>query len=222
MRARVASPLIVGCVVAFVALELVAMRLYPGGTFWDPSARGARFWQNFLCDLESDVALDGEPNVVGARVARAAMLTMVLGFAPFWWTVPRLFVSLPRLGSCVRALGLASLAGIVAVTLMPSSRYGYLHGVAVIVAGLPGLSAAALAVVGLARAEARPRVAAAIGAAMLASAGVDFALYARTMVGGGPGPRVLPIAQKLALILLLAWMVVVAWRAAIRETRAPS
>jgi hypothetical protein len=214
MSGRAPFRLILACVVGFVALELVAMRLYPGGTFWDRTTRGARFWQNFVCDLESPVALDGERNDLGARCAQVAMLLMVIAFAPFWWTLPRLFARLRHLGSAVRALGLASLAGIVGVTLMPSSRFGAWHGVMVIVAGAPGLTATGLGVAGLARAESRPRIAAALGAAMLAFALLDFALYTRTMVYGGPGPVLLPIAQKLALLLLLAWMLVVAWRAA--------
>jgi hypothetical protein len=213
MRARAPSYVIVACVVGFAALELIAMRLYPGGTFWDRTTRGVHFWENFVCDLEAQVALNGQPNPTGARFAQAAMLTMVVGFAPFWWTVPRLFARLRRVGLAVRTLGLASLGGIVAVALMPSSRFGALHGVAVIVAAVPGLLAAALAVFGLALAEARPPVAAILGGTMLALALVDFVLYTRTMVYGGPGPILLPLAQKLALLLLLGWMVVVAWRA---------
>jgi hypothetical protein len=210
IRGRVLSHVVVTCVVAFVVLELIAMRLYPGGTFWDRTTRGAHFWHNFLCDLESPVALNGEPNALGSRFAQAAMLLMVIGLAPFWWLLPRLFPRLRRVGAAVRALGLVSLAGIVAVVLMPSSRFGVLHGVAVLVAGAPGLGAAALAVAGLALAEARPPISAALGGTVLAFALVDFVLYARTMVSGGPGPILLPIAQKIALFFLLAWMVAVA------------
>jgi hypothetical protein len=218
MRARVASPWtsrsIVACVLGFVALELVAMHLYPGGTFWDRTSRGARFWENFVCDLGSGVALDGEPNELGSRFAQAAMLLLVVGFAPFWWTLPRLFLRLRRLGLAVRFLGLVSLVGIVGATLLPSSRVGSLHGVMVLVAAGPGLTAAALAVAGLSLAEARPRLAAGVGAGVLGFALLDSVLYVRTMLYGGPGPLLLPIAQKLALILLLAWMLIVARRAA--------
>lgn len=214
MRARALSHLMLACVGGFVVLELIAMRLYPGGTWWEPATHGVRFWQNFLCDLESEVALNGEPNAIGSRFAETAMLVMVVGLLPFWWVMPRLFARLRGIGIAVRVLGLASLAGIVAVSLMPSQRFGALHGVAVVIAGAPGLSAGVLAVAGLARAEARPRIAAALGGAMLAFSLVDFALYTRTMLYGGPGPILLPIAQKLALLLLLAWMVVVARRAA--------
>ena len=200
------------CVGGFVLLELVAMRLYPGGTFWDRTTRGARFWRNFLCDLESPVALDGAPNAVGSRFGQAAMAILAAGLAPFWWSAPRLFVELRALGTAVRALGLASLGGVAAVISMPSSRFGALHGIAVIAAGVPGLTAALLAVVGLASAEPSPRVAALLGGATLAISAVDFALYVQTMRAAGPGPTLLPVAQKVALLLLLAWMLTVAWR----------
>jgi hypothetical protein len=74
-----------------------------------------------------------------------------------------------------------------------------------------------LAVVGLMRSEPRPLVAAPLGAAMLVFALLDFALYVRTMLRGGPGPMVLPVAQKCALLLLLAWMLAVAARVRARD-----
>lgn len=195
------------------------MRLYPGGTFWDRTTHGARFWENFVCDLEGSVALNGEPNAVGARFAQAAMFAMVVGFAPFWWIIPRLFARFRRLGRWVRCLGLLSLTGIAAVALVPSSRFGSWHSVAVMAAATPGLAAAALSVVALLRAESRPRVAGVLGAAVLATSSVDFALYLRTMHGRGPGPILLPIAQKVAVLLLMAWMGVVAAKAATVEPR---
>lgn len=213
MRRRASALVVSASVAAFVAFELMAMFLYPGGTWWDSTTRGASFWQNYLCDLESEVALNHMPNLEGSRFGKAAILVMIVGLAPFWWIVPRLFGTLPRLGRAVRVLGLISLAGIVGVGLMPSSRFGWLHGVAVVIAGVPGLSAAVLAVVALTRAEARPRTAAALGGAMLVFALTDFSLYTRTMIAGGPGPLVLPVSQKIALLLLLMWMIVVARKA---------
>jgi len=206
---RALSRLIRACVLGFAALEVVAMHLYPGGTFWDRTTHGARFWQNFLCDLESPVALNGEPNGLGALFGKAAMLLMVVGLAPFWWIVSGRLGSARNLGSAVRVLGFVSLGGIVAVALMPSSRFGFLHGVAVVVAGAPGLCAAGLAVAGLA-AEPRPRIAAILGGMTLVFALVDYVLHMRVMRYGGPGPMVLPLAQKLAVLLLMAWMMVVA------------
>jgi len=199
-------------VFGFVALEIPAMCLYPGGTWWDATTRGHRFWENFLCDLEWRVALNHQPNLVGSRLAQAAMLLIVLAFVPFWLAIPRLFDRYTRIGKAVRVLGLASVGGTTAVTLMPSERFGALHGAAVIVAGLPGLSAAALAVVGLVLGEPRPQIAAALGGGMLAVALVDFVLYASHFLAHVEGTTLVPAAQKIALILLLAWMLVVAAR----------
>jgi hypothetical protein len=210
-RARVA---LVACVGAFVALVVPAMALYPGGTWWDPHATGHRFWTNFLCDLEWRTALNGTPNPVGARLAEGAMLSLVLAFVPFWPLAARLFAvpalagrANARLAAAVRVLGWTSVLGMVAVALMPSERFGALHAVAVVVAGLPGLSAAVLAATG--QLLARRNLPGALGAAMVLFAIADFVLYVHTMLHGGPGPMVLPVAQKLALLLLLAWMLVV-------------
>ena len=97
-----------------------------------------------------------------------------------------------------------------AVTLMPSDRFGAMHGMAVMVAATTGLAATVLAAVGQLRAG--DRVAGWLGVSVLAFAGVDFALYVRTFGSGGPGPLALPAVQKVALLLLLAWMGVVAAR----------
>jgi hypothetical protein len=226
---RTAAGALVGAIVVFAALEIPAMLLYPGGTWWDRAAKGHSFWQNFLCDLEWTVALNGTPNPVGSRLAQAAMLALILGFVPFWWIVPTLF-DLPGrgmsragapspLGRAVRIAGLVSVAGMIAVALMPSDRFGAAHGVAVIVAGLPGLSAAVLSVVGLLRGDRATRFAGALGGAMLGFAILDFVLYAWTMAHGGPGPLLLPVAQKCALLLLLAWMLVVARLGLARATQ---
>ena len=195
----------------FVVLEGAAMILYPGGTCWDPAAHGHRFWENFLCDLEWSVARNGMPNPTGSLLAEAAMILLALSLAPHWILVGRVLRHGTRLGGLVRGLGLASVAGSVLVNLLPSNRFGVaLHGAAVVVAGLPGLSATALSVVGLRAAEARPRVSAMLGGALLVVAFADFVLYLGTFVLGGPGPLALPAAQKIALMLLLAWMASVA------------
>lgn len=211
----IASSVVASCVAAFVALEAAAMALYPGGTWWDRNTRGASFWRNYVCDLEWSVALNGQPNRVGAPLAEAAMLVMVAGLGVFWWIAPAMFAGRRRTGTAVRALGLVSVAGIVAVACMPSERFGALHGVAVVVAGVPGLTAALLAVAGMLRGDRakHARAAGAVGAAMLAFALVDFALYADTLAHGGPGSTLLPVAQKIALVLLVAWMLLVAARA---------
>jgi hypothetical protein len=204
---------ILSSIVGFVGLELAAMILYPGGTWWDIHARGHRFWENYLCDLEWRVALNGTPNPVGSRLAQAALLLLVLGLAPFWLEVPCLFAKgQRRSGAAVRGLGLLSVTATIAVVFMPSDRFGVLHGVMVVIACVPGLTAVGLAVWGLAVGEPRPRVAALIGGSMLAASVVDFVLYVSHLIGRSEGTPLVPTIEKVALTLLLAWMGVVAFR----------
>ena len=202
---------LVVCVVGFSGFIVPAMWLYPGGTWWDSTTRGYRFWENFLCDLEWRVALNGQPNHGASYLAQAAMLILAIAFIPFWIAVTRLF-DRPRLTVVVRSFGLASVVGIVAVVLIPSDRFGILHGIAVVVAGLPGLSAAGLAVAGLLLGEPRPRIAGWTGASMLGFAFTDFALYVSQLIAHTDGTWLTAAAQKVALLLLLAWMIMVAVR----------
>jgi hypothetical protein len=194
-------------VALFALLEAVAMTLYPGGTWWDPAARGHRFWQNYLCDLSWRVSLNGGDNHVGALFAQAAMLVLIAAFVPFWWLDGS--GGTPT-GRALRGLGLSSVAGMTAVALMPSERFGALHGVAVMGAGVTGLGAALLATVSQLRSG--ERVTGTMGVVVLAAAGVDLVVYGRTMGTGGPGPLMLPALQKVALVTLLVWMTRVALR----------
>jgi hypothetical protein len=192
------------------------MALYPGGTWWDATVQGHRFWQNYLCDLEWRVALNGHPNPVGSWLAQAAMLVLVVTLAPFWLAVTDLFApSDTRARSAVRVLGLVSVGATLAVTFMPSDRFGALHGFMVILPCVPGFAAAALAVRYQLRGEPHTRIGASIGAATLAVSVVDLGLYASHLVTGAEGTTAVPTLEKVALLLLLAWLLVVATKRAV-------
>jgi len=206
-------------IVAFGALIALAMRVYPGGTAWDPTARGHDFWLNYLCDLSRGSALDGEPNPVGSALARAAMVVLAVGFVPFFLSLPGLFPSRSCLGRAIRVLGCFGALGAVAVGLLPNDRFGDIHVYAVLSGGLPGLAAAALAVVGLVRAGPSIRLAAVVGCAMFAVSAVDLGTYLGHEVAGSPAPMMLAVLERCALLLLLVWMHLVA-RAKARALRA--
>jgi hypothetical protein len=86
--------------------------------------------------------------------------------------------------------------------------FGALHGVVVIAASLLGLGAATLAVLGLGMA--RRRTATVLGAATMAAGLFDVALYASHFAAHTPDSLLTPAFEKVALALLLAWMVTVA------------
>lgn len=228
-RRRIEAACVIASALGFVALMAPAMALYHGGTWIDPRAEGHDFWRNFFCDLLHEHALDGQMNVAGSRFATAAMLALVAGLWPFWLSTAWL-VGRGRLARVVRVAGVTSVVGLVAVPLTPSDRFGALHGVAVLVAAVPGLVATAGATAGLfgsgaqvTRAEARAL--GAIAAATLVTAAIDATLYARHMASAGAQtPTALPALQKVAAMCLLAWMLGVAraaWRAA-RPAGAPA
>ena len=218
-RARLAAWAVLVAEAAFVVLYAVALRTYPGGTWFDRQ-EPASFWKNFLCDLEWEVALDGLPNPVGARAMKLGMIALSLAFAPLWLLVPRVFArgGGVALGRAVEIAGVVSALGTLAVPLTPSDRFGAWHSLAVVVAGIAGLLAAVLGLLGLFRHEVRPKIAAAIGAGMLATAAVDLVLYVRLVVTKGDVPLALPVLQKVALVLTLSFMTWVA-AAALRDAR---
>jgi hypothetical protein len=215
---------IVVSVIAFLALEVAAAFVYPGGTWWHPRSHGYTFWENYLCDAVQRRAIDGLPNP-GAPLATLAMLLLALGLAAMWALAPRLFVRAGR-GSLARALGLTSATATLVVIALPEEGFGLWHGVAVVVAGLPGLAASALTVAELLRRDPFGSLAGWFGAAWLLAALVDFVPYSVHIARGTEGSILFPAMQKLAVAFLLLWMVAVAVQLArevdpSRRTRSP-
>ncbi len=213
LRIRTSPSAMLAMEIVSVALLALAMAAYPGGTQWRHAADGHDFWRNYLCDLARRVALNGTPNPVGSALAQASMLALALGLVPFWRLLPDFFGARPRLGTWVRVLGQVAVAASFAVVLLPADRFSEVHGLAIVVAGVPGLFAALLAVVGLAGEERSPRVVASVGVTALLVAAAAFAVYLRQFFVPGPGPVAGAILERLALILLLVWMGAVAFRA---------
>lgn len=207
-RIRAASFHVLASLGVFVLLFVAAMILYPGGTWTDRSSVGYDFFRNYFCDLTADVALDGRSNP-GARLAVASMIVVGVGLGPFWFVVTHGWTRDIPLKLVVRVLGLLSSVALVAVPLLPSGRYGVLHAIAILIAGVPGLVAAIFAVVGLFReTNARStRLIAWFSTLTLVLAAIDGALYAWTVVSGREvAALLLPALQKLAMIALFAWM----------------
>jgi hypothetical protein len=156
------------------------------------------------------VALDGEPNPFGSALARAAMSILALGFAPFFLSLPSLFPARARLGFAIRLLGCVGALGAVAVGLLPNDRFGDVHFYLILSSGVPCLAASALAVFGLARGGPSLRAAAVGGGAMLAVSAIDLGIYLAQQSAAGPAPVALPVLERCATILVLAWMYLVA------------
>jgi hypothetical protein len=204
---------VLGCLLGFVVFMAAAMELYPGGNWLDPSAPGHRFFYNFFCDLTQPVSLSGVNNRAGARFAQIGMWCFALALGGFFWLVPLHFTATvgARVRLWVRALGECAVLGVALVPLLPSQQFGHFHGLLALAAGGLGISAALAAVIALCRAPGSARWLGRLGASALAVGAFDAALFAHHLNDSAPTPLLVPAAQKVAALLLSAWMIGVAW-----------
>lgn len=194
----------------FVTLLLLAMRLYPGGTTWNPRAAGHDFWLNFLCDLARPTALNGVPNPTGSALAQSAMIALAIGLVPFWSLLGGL-AQAPRVAMRVRVLGGLATLGVVAVVLLPGDRFGVWHGIACVCAAIPGLAAAATAVRALLGSSVVTRAARVVGwmgAATLGLAAACFVLYLPDVFRLCSALMAVAVLERASLGLLILWMLV--------------
>ncbi len=201
---------VLACAIVSLALFVVAAWLYPGGNHFNHHALGHDFWRNAICDVARATAVGGLPNQ-GATFARASMTIMAVGIGALYWLLPERFPSRARAAVLVRGLGALSVPGAIAVVLLPSDRYSSLHGVAIVIAGVPGLTAGLIATAALVRT--RLEVVTMLAVATFVVAGADFAIYVDELVTGG-GPRLaVTVLERLAALLLLGLMVASSRRA---------
>jgi hypothetical protein len=189
-----------------IALLAAAMLRYPGGTAFDPLSHGHSFWFNFLCDLTPDVAVNGRPNP-GGRLARAAMIAFCVALACFWVVLPASFRNRRRISIATKTFGVMSAFGL-AVFPVVLTRLG--HVIAVFASLIPALCAGVLGLIGTLR-YLRSKSLRVLASATVAVTAFDAVLYACSHLGN---PRVispaLPLFQRIALLLMLAWMGAVA------------
>ena len=200
-----------GCWLGFVGFMAAAMQLYPGGTWLDRSAPGHHFFSNFLCDLTQPRSLSGVDNHLGAACAQVGLLLFAAALGGFFWVLPRHFALGARSGPWVRGLGGGAVLLFVAVALMPSERFGVLHGLLALASGCSGIVAAFWAVLALWHSSPQARWLARIGACALIVGAFDALLFAQHLRDAAPPPLILPAAQKVAALLLSAWMLGTAW-----------
>jgi hypothetical protein len=198
---------VLASIAGFLVLVGLSAACYPGGTVFDPTAPGHHLLANYLCDLIQPTALNGAPNPVGARLAPVGMMLLGGGIVGGFWVAPALFPERRRLGRWTRGLGLASLAGLLAVPLTTTEGAGHWHSLAIFCAGVPAMAATVAGNVGLYAGGWRRL--AALGAVLIVVGTVDGALYAVHLAAGGPPPLALPALQRIEMVLLLVWLVLI-------------
>jgi len=208
---------VVALVMVFLAQVSLAATLYPGGTWLHRRRVGHDLWGNFLCDLTQPVALNGQPNALGARFGAAAMLTFTVALALVWQHFPPLLQTrAPRLGRTIAVVGALGCGALVAVPCTPSLRFGRIHAAVVFVAVGSCLGALGTATHALWRhlgpdTATAPRrgIARVLSVALVAALVLDAGLYAYSLAPGGRILPLLPALQRIATGISLAWMLAV-------------
>ncbi len=191
------------------------MTSYAGGSWLHPHATAHLFWENFWCDLLREPAHNGLPNGRSVALATLAFAAMAGALGPFWLEVSRLLPA-GRAG-IVRALGSVSSLATALVALLPSDHFPRLHAPAVLTAGglgfVCGCVCAAWAVSHF-RSEPAFGLSSVV---LLGAAAVNLVVYVQVAYFRATDTIVLPVAQKLATLALVFWML-----AGLRAAQAPA
>jgi hypothetical protein len=200
---RAASIAVPVLLAVFAGLYAAAAAAYPGGTWEDPTSVGHSFLFNYYCDLMRPTALNGQPNPIGSQLAEAGQLVFALALGPFFFVAPAVFGGRPTLTRGVRALGLVACVAGIGVVLMPSWRWGQtVHGIMLLLCGIPAVAALVCVMVGSWRVPALRALSAALVVTMVATIGI----FVRQMaLGVESSPGLAPL-QRVDFALAIAWM----------------
>jgi hypothetical protein len=138
------------------------------------------------------------------------MVLFAGALAGLFWVVPRHFAPAVRSASWVRGIGGLSVLSFLAVPLTPSEVFGKLHAALALTSGGFGVLAAGLAVWALFCSDRRARALGALGALALMIAAFDAVIFVQHLGGPTPPPLLVPAAQKMAALLVSAWIAAVA------------
>jgi hypothetical protein len=144
---KTAFQIVIGCILAFIALTTIAMFVYPGGTAADPTTQGYQFFVNFFSDLGRTETRGGATNTLSWLLFTAAMISAGGGLALFFVAFAHLFAG-PEWMRALSAIG--TFCGIVAglcfigVGCTPGNVFGAAHGTFVLTAFFMFMVAAAL------------------------------------------------------------------------------
>lgn len=176
----------------FVLLYILAALNYPGGSWNDPTSTQFSFWNNYLCDLLDQVAVNGELNS-GRFYARAALGVLCISLLYLWAHIPFLFSR--RNWNTV----LMWLSGILALTITMLLSSGT-HDLTVRIAG-------AFGAIAFLSAFAEMRVAGYSGLMRFGWLCLFIFLGNYYIYETGSGIQTLPVVQKATFSCYIAWFV---------------
>jgi hypothetical protein len=188
----------------FVAAMAVAIASYPGGSWTQANASGFSLARNFWCDLLRSQAINGADNAAAKLWASIAFGALGFALWPYWWVAASVLPARAR--QLVTRLGTTSAACLAAMTVFPSDSDKLVHGVVALGGAVLGMLAAGVCVSVRAADEPRFSLRRGSGTLALVLAACNALLYVHVAYLGGAETVAQPIVQKLATLLLLAWM----------------
>ena len=177
----------------FVFLYILAAFEYPGGSWAMPQQIGFSFWNNYLCDLLDEFAINGELNTA-RYIARTSLGVLCLSIMVLWNYLPNLFrgKSLNK-----NIMWLSGIASLVVIAFLSSGT----HDRTVYIAGFFAVIAFLTCFVELLRARHIKLLVFGIGCLIIFL--VNYYIYET-----GSYIRLLPIIQKITFISFIIWFVV--------------
>jgi hypothetical protein len=174
----------------FVFLYTLSALNYPGGSWNFTDHTGFSFWNNYLCDLLDEYAINGELNT--ARFfARTALGVLCVSLIFLWYQLPKLF-SVRSINCTIMWLsGLLSLV----ITLFLASGT---HDIIVRIAGVFGIVALFTAIIELYKSHFYRLML--FGIFCLSIFFVNYYIYET-----GTYIEVLPLVQKVTFISFIIW-----------------
>ena len=74
----------------FILLQLLGMKVYPGGTMYDASSQGYSFSKNFFSDMGAYAARNGDPNYFSMILFAMSLTIVGITFISYYLLLPRL------------------------------------------------------------------------------------------------------------------------------------
>jgi hypothetical protein len=201
LRARIA----IACLALFCVSMGAAMASYAGGSWLHPQATSHSVLENFWCDLLREPAHNGQPNHSSARFAMLGFVSLAAGLAAFWLEIANVFEGFRR--RFLRVAGLLSSLATAVVALLPSDRFPLLHAPAVLTAGGLGFACGCICSAWALRHFERARLFGVASVLLVGAAALNLGLYVWVAYLHGVDTVVLPVAQKVATLALLVWVV---------------
>ena len=77
----------------FIFLQLLGMKVYPGGTMYDASSQGYSFSKNFFSDMGAYAARNGDPNYFSMILFAMSLTIVGITFTSYYLLLPNLLGS---------------------------------------------------------------------------------------------------------------------------------